>query len=328
MGPVQPFPVPRRGGGGLASQAGCAHPPPSAGSSAVAPAPWWRARRSPRPGRGAPTRWRPGAAPAARTEAAGQRRRRAAPGAAPGAGAHLVGEVDLLLPVGLLTDVALLRQLLQRLHHGLQDDRRQPGRGRAPPRPGPAPLTALPSPCSRCRFPKASWALYGRFCSRRYRSRMAAAAPPAGQPAGHRGHPGPRREGGSRPAPAHSLTAPRGALTAFAHPPPPFAPLRSRPAALTHFRRAARSPPIGAREEKRAPIGPGPRLEATPRVGGAPREQWAVPGPVPQRPAVPPDPEERGVPGLGQAGPPWGEAGARERRANGQGRTRASAPPG
>lgn len=95
---------------------GRAHLPPAAGSPAAAPAPRRTSRRSPRPARGAPHRRRPEAAPGGGR--AGAQRSRGQRGSA-GPGAHLVGEVHLLLAVGLLTDAALLRQLLQRLHHGL-----------------------------------------------------------------------------------------------------------------------------------------------------------------------------------------------------------------
>lgn len=216
------------------------HPPPSAGSSAAALAAERSARRSRRPARGAPHRWQPGAAPAG-SGGSGLRGKRGQRVAA--AGAHLVSEVDLLFAVDLLAYAALLCQLLQGLHHGLRDAA-SARPGSAPPQPGPALLTALPSPCSRCRFPKASWALYGRFCSRRYRSRTAA-APPAG-PAPVTAACRDRRGRPELPG-APALTARRG-LAPFAHPALRVpAPLRSRLAPLTHFRRAARFPPMAAR---------------------------------------------------------------------------------
>lgn len=53
-------------------------------------------------------------------------------------GAHLVGEINLLLAVHLLADAALLGQLLQRLHHGLREAGGQQGPAPRPVRPSQA----------------------------------------------------------------------------------------------------------------------------------------------------------------------------------------------
>lgn len=205
-----------------------------------------------------------------RVRAAGHRGRRAAAEA----GAYLVGEVNLLLPVDLLANAALLRQLLQRLHHGLRDAA-SAGPGPAPPQPGPAPLTALPSPCSRCRFPKASWALYGRFCSRRYRSRTAPAPPagPAPVTAASRGRPVL-----PRPSRTHRRPRPPALCSSRARSPAPF------PVGAAHALPARRPLPAnrgkgGAGRDGRGNV-PRP-VPARPRGNGAraqPREGSALPG--------------------------------------------------
>lgn len=156
---------------------------------------------------------------------------------------HLVGEVDFLLPIDLLLDLPLLRQLLQRLHHGLVRERagwgRDPGAAgpRAGPDPGPpAAETAAPlprrhhappsSPPRRPPSPSCPGRARAAGCRRRP-ARCAADSVPGGSAAGsrrrrlrggnsgHAGDQGRGREGEEGPGP---LTRRRAAVSPFAHP--------------------------------------------------------------------------------------------------------------
>lgn len=183
-------------------------------------------------------------------------------------GAHLVGEINLLLAVHLLADAALLGQLLQRLHHGLREAGGQQGPAPRPVRPSQARPGPARSPPCPARAPAAG--------SRKRPGRCRGGSAPAGTAAGRRrllgdsgavtaGGPSPA---GSPPAPP-ALTARRGSLPPLAHPPPPL------PAdQMTRFRRGERTTPADcSQSEREGGRGEGGdwRRDAKPRpeMGGA-----------------------------------------------------------